>query len=1274
MSYLGTPVQSQSSRTSSIGLHVVHAGGEKPIVDVVFVHGLKGDRLETWTWVGKKHEEVFWPRDLLLPDLEEAGVDARIMTYGYNSHPDEFLGAASTNKLHDHAVTFVNELYYNRRRARGVERPIIFVAHSLGGLLVKRALIYANTCSSGHNLHLRSIKTSTFGILFFGTPHQGSDMAKWASMMERFISLLPKGIIDTNPSLINTLGKNSETLQNINESFLGLSRELKMFYFWEELPTTLPNGGRQRVVEQWSAVPDGQTDTERGAIHATHSDMVKFYGFDSPGYSVVSGAITRYAEEAEYEVEERWRTERIQQDVAKRDQLRRILPASLGFQAQHHHRHGGHDSRGHSPARLAIESANHVPSDRLLQYREVPASEAGDYTHYPDEVYESDGEAGYENVEPEAAHFVVPFHPNQWFVGREEELKKLHKMLHNPDRKSKGKASVVVHALPGAGKTHLVRQYVYTYFAKGFFRGGIFWIKAVNSASIRTEFWNIAVALGLKAENDVMLERDDESFVKLVLRWFERHTNWLLIFDGVDVETDAEISSFARFVPFGGRDSSILFTSVNSNIVGTARLGSPDGLELKRLNDVDAVELLFRYSHIKHPNHSEKFTARELVKRLHYLPLSIHSAGSFIREKRITISKYFDLYRHQPLVGGLVSFHMIIDQLRVRHEEATRLLMMLSFVNADQIPVDMIKWGIMGFERLEENFFAKDEDYGEARSLDNTISHLLRYSLVDRVTVTHTENGRRWRVDTLFLHRVVQDVCRDRMKSAATETDEARDDRRDWVLLTALIYNRSYEYMEARRHDREILVSDLNTYQVHGQQVLKYCEQYSGESESTKVLRNSLSAIEEAIKHYSPRYHREGSDAESQSDGSKDWRPPTSIFRSGSSSESMATTPSPTLTRKDTWITDLDKRGESPTDTHPLPTPITPTIGSPVSEPTYFDEHGNRPRRPKLETKTHDTEFRYKPPKAAHSKGTAIPGHVGGRTQSHSPSPSSSVILNSAPNPQGRGRTQSPSQGRGQARSSSTTQPRRSSSRAYTPSPPPGSITIPSINHPNMHMNPRFPSPFHPGFHHPSSFPSSFLGRNSPPNPYSISPYQHPGSEAMERLPSSTLSEPIRRSPPVQSSHPYGLPQTQTPPQYQNHPYGLPQGSPSLAQRQAAAGGIDFTIAGQHHIVPFDGAYGEMYPATVDADWGEFQNHSPPLGSGASMMRAGSSKSAFSSQRGSRRGSVEVNAKQMVNKYLVGGIGLGISGAAGEAHANDMKRGWSEPGSHVGSSTDLVGR
>jgi hypothetical protein len=35
MSYWGTPVQSQSSRTSSIGLHVVHAGGEKPIVEYV---------------------------------------------------------------------------------------------------------------------------------------------------------------------------------------------------------------------------------------------------------------------------------------------------------------------------------------------------------------------------------------------------------------------------------------------------------------------------------------------------------------------------------------------------------------------------------------------------------------------------------------------------------------------------------------------------------------------------------------------------------------------------------------------------------------------------------------------------------------------------------------------------------------------------------------------------------------------------------------------------------------------------------------------------------------------------------------------------------------------------------------------------------------------------------------------------------------------------------------------------------------------------------------
>merc|ERR1711964_205373 len=47
-----------------------------PTVDIVFVHGLNGDAIESWTDPDTKS---FWPKDFLPNDTPEA----RVMTFGY---------------------------------------------------------------------------------------------------------------------------------------------------------------------------------------------------------------------------------------------------------------------------------------------------------------------------------------------------------------------------------------------------------------------------------------------------------------------------------------------------------------------------------------------------------------------------------------------------------------------------------------------------------------------------------------------------------------------------------------------------------------------------------------------------------------------------------------------------------------------------------------------------------------------------------------------------------------------------------------------------------------------------------------------------------------------------------------------------------------------------------------------------------------------------------------------------------------------------------------
>jgi hypothetical protein len=103
-------------------------------VDIVLVHGLNGHPRNTWT----AKNGVFWPNQLLPVTLKNA--KARVLVYGYNADVYAFGNdrSASTDMIHQHAQTMISSLAMERMSEEKEENAIIWVVHSLGGILVKR--------------------------------------------------------------------------------------------------------------------------------------------------------------------------------------------------------------------------------------------------------------------------------------------------------------------------------------------------------------------------------------------------------------------------------------------------------------------------------------------------------------------------------------------------------------------------------------------------------------------------------------------------------------------------------------------------------------------------------------------------------------------------------------------------------------------------------------------------------------------------------------------------------------------------------------------------------------------------------------------------------------------------------------------------------------------------------------------------------------------------------------------------------------------------------
>ncbi|CAL4912957.1 unnamed protein product [Urochloa decumbens] len=167
-----------SSETGSSVDGADAASENAPLMDVVFVHGLRGGPFNSWRIADDKSsttkaglvesidedagkEGTCWPREWLATDFPQA----RFFTLKYKTNLTQWTGASLP-------LQEVSSMLLRKMVAAGIgSRPVIFVTHSMGGLVVKQLLYQAKLNNYDNFLN------NTVGLVFYSCPHFGSKLA-----------------------------------------------------------------------------------------------------------------------------------------------------------------------------------------------------------------------------------------------------------------------------------------------------------------------------------------------------------------------------------------------------------------------------------------------------------------------------------------------------------------------------------------------------------------------------------------------------------------------------------------------------------------------------------------------------------------------------------------------------------------------------------------------------------------------------------------------------------------------------------------------------------------------------------------------------------------------------------------------------------------------------------------------------------------------------------------------------------------------------------------
>ncbi|OTA54770.1 hypothetical protein K449DRAFT_426090 [Hypoxylon sp. EC38] len=245
--------------------------------DCIAISGLASHPFGSWQ--PKREDRSFmWIRD----ELPRSMPDTRFSIYGYDT---TLVRSNSFQSIEDLAASLIDHIKASVLTL-STAKPLLFLAHSLGGIILKEAFV---ALANGHERSMHILSLFQGGV-FFGVPSQGMATSHLLAMV--------KGQV--NEQLVRDLSMGSEYLRSLDDRFSGLALVRGMCLYWayetKTSPTVIKNSdgfftraGPEEILVPKESATRSLNSSRTSAIfpiNNNHSDMVKFSAED-PNFRVV---------------------------------------------------------------------------------------------------------------------------------------------------------------------------------------------------------------------------------------------------------------------------------------------------------------------------------------------------------------------------------------------------------------------------------------------------------------------------------------------------------------------------------------------------------------------------------------------------------------------------------------------------------------------------------------------------------------------------------------------------------------------------------------------------------------------------------------------------------------------------------------------------------------------------------------------------------------------------------------------------------------------------